>query len=370
MSDKVLTKDKVLKENEVLHDDKVLMKGNDVLAESAVRAGCRYYFGYPITPQNEVPEYMSARLPEVGGVFVQAESELASINMLLGAGACGVRAMTSSSSPGISLMQEGISYMAGSEIPGVLVNMVRGGPGLGNIAPSQADYLQSVKGGGHGDYKVITIAPSTVQELADLTYEAFDISIKYRNPLMILGDGVLGQMSEPVNLPPMKDAAELNDTPGWACGNKKEQVVIKSLRLAPDDALEKHNWHLQEKYRKIEAEFVRWEEYETADAEYLVCAYGTTARVCKYAVSMLRKEGIKIGLFRPITLYPFPKNQLKKAADKIKNILVFEMAYAQFEEDVKLTIEGKSPVKGFYKLGGAVFDDEEIIKTIKENLKV
>lgn len=346
--------------------DKVLMKGNEALAEAAVRAGCRYYFGYPITPQNEVPAYMSKRLPEVGGVFVQAESELASINMLFGAGACGVRCMTSSSSPGISLMQEGISYIAGAETSAVIVNMMRGGPGLGNISPSQADYFQAVKGGGHGDYKVIVLAPSTVQEVSDLTVKAFDLSIKYRNPVMILGDGLLGQMTEPVILPEMRQ--NTNDNVDWSVGRGKEQVIIRSLYLAPENRLEVHNLHLQEKYKKIESEVLEFEEYRIDNTEYLIFAYGTTARICKAAVDRLREEGVKIGLFRPITLWPFPYKRINEISKKIKKAFVFEMAYAQFEEDIKLALDNKNIVKGFYKLGGAIFNDDEIYEHIKNNL--
>jgi len=346
-------------------NNKILMKGNEALAEAAIRAGCRYYFGYPITPQNEVPAYMSKRLPEVGGVFVQAESELASINMLFGAGACGARAMTSSSSPGISLMQEGISYIAGAETPAVIANMMRGGPGLGNIAPSQADYFQAVKGGGHGDYNIIVLAPSSVQEIVDFTVEAFDLTMKYRNPVMILGDGVLGQMSEPVVLPEMK---KVNDDVDWAICNGGERSIIRSLYLIPENKLEMHNLHLQEKYEKIKNEYIKYEEYRLEDIEYLILAYGTTARVCKSSIDKLRDEGVKIGLFRPISLWPFPYNQVKKQLKGLKNIFVFEMAKAQFEEDIRLAVEGKISIKGFYKLGGAVFNSQEIYKNIKDNI--
>ena len=347
-------------------EKKELWIGNEALAEAAVRAGCRYYFGYPITPQNEVPAYMSKRLPEVGGVFVQAESELASINMVFGAGAAGARVMTSSSSPGISLMQEGISYIAGAETPAVIANMMRGGPGLGNIAPSQADYFQAVKGGGHGDYQIIVLAPSSVQELINLTYDSFDLAMKYRIPVMILGDGILGQMSEPVIFPEMK---KINDKTDWAICNEKDQKIIRSLYLKPSNALEKHNLHLQEKYKKIKNEFFKSEEYKLDDAEYIITAYGTTARVCKLAIDLLREKGIKIGLFKPITLWPFPENNLKSNLKKIKNIFVFEMAQAQLEEDIKLYTDGKINTKGFYKLGGAVFDELEIIDSITKNIK-
>lgn len=344
---------------------KVLMKGNEALAEAAIRVGCRYYFGYPITPQNEISAYMSRRLPEVGGVFVQAESELASINMVFGAGACGARCMTSSSSPGISLMQEGISYIAAAETPAVIVNIMRGGPGLGNIAPSQADYLQAVKGGGHGDYKVIVLAPSTVQEMVNLTVLSFDLAIKYRNPVMILADGLLGQMSEPVILPEMR---EVNDNTPWAIGKGGNQVIIRSLFLNPEDALEKHNLKLQNKYRKIENELVDFEEYKLTDPEYLIFAYGTTARVCKAVVDKLREEGIKIALFRPITLWPFPEMRIYEISKNIKKAFVFEMAYSQFEQDVKLTVFDKTKVHGFYKLGGAIFDEDEVYNSIKNTL--
>lgn len=345
---------------------KELWIGNEALAEAAVRAGCRYYFGYPITPQNEVPAYMSKRLPEVGGVFVQAESELASINMVFGAGATGARVMTSSSSPGISLMQEGISYIAGAETPAVIANMMRGGPGLGNISPSQADYFQAVKGGGHGDYKIIVLAPSSVQEIIDLTYDAFNLTMKYRNPVMILGDGLLGQMSEPVILPEMKN---INDNTDWAICNGKEQKIIRSLYLNPATALEKHNLHLQEKYKKIKNEYFKYEEYKLEDADFMIASYGTTARVCKLAIDLLREKGIKIGLFRPITLWPFPENNLKSNLKNIKKIFVFEMAQAQLEEDIKLYTEGKIQIKGSYKLGGAIFDELEIIDSILKSLK-
>jgi 2-oxoglutarate ferredoxin oxidoreductase subunit alpha len=345
---------------------KELWRGNEALAETAIRAGCRYYFGYPITPQNEIPAYMSRRLTEVGGVFVQAESELASINMVFGAGATGARVMTSSSSPGISLMQEGISYIAGAETPAVIVNMMRGGPGLGNIAPSQADYFQAVKGGGHGDYNIIVLAPSSVQEIINLTYEAFDLAMKYKIPVMILGDGMLGQMSEPVILPEMK---KINDNTDWAICNGNDQKIIRSLYLSPDDRLEKHNLHLQEKYTKIKNEYFKCEEYKLKDAEYMIVAYGTTARVCKLATDMLREKGIKIGLFRPITLWPFVENNFKNNLKNIKKVFVLEMAQAQLEEDIKLYSEGITQIKGFYKLGGALFDELEIIEFIMKSLK-
>lgn len=345
---------------------KMLMRGNDALAEAAIRGGCRYYFGYPITPQNEVPAYMSRRLPEVGGVFVQAESELASINMVFGAGATGARVMTSSSSPGISLMQEGISYIAGAETPGVIVNMMRGGPGLGNIAPSQADYLQAVKGGGHGDYHMIVLAPSGVQELADLTYEAFDLAIKYRNLVLILGDGILGQMSEPVVFPEMK---KINDKTDWAICNGKERSIIRSLYLIPENMLEMHNLKLQKKYDQIKKELIKYDTYMIEDAEYLIVSYGSTSRVCQAAIDMLRENSIKAGLFRPITLWPFPEKELLAKIKKIKKVFVVEMAKEQLEQDVRLCVEGKVPVKGFYKLGGAIFENQDVVDSITNDIK-
>lgn len=345
--------------------DKVLMKGNEALAEAAIRGGCRYYFGYPITPQNEVPAYMSKRLPEVGGVFIQAESETASINMVYGACASGARAMTSSSSPGISLMQEGISYIAGSEVPAVIINVMRGGPGLGNISPSQADYLQSVKGGGHGDYNLIIFAPSTVQELADYSYDSFDVAFKYRNPVMILADGVLGQISEGVVLPEFK---EIKSAPEWALGKGKERNIIRSLFLNPEDRLTTHNIHLQEKYRQIEKDIQYFEEYKCEDAEYLIIAYGTTSRICKSAIDNMRNRGIKIGLFRPISLWPFPYAKLKENAATKEVLFVVEMAYNQLEQDVRIGVEGAAPIERLNKLGGSVFNEEEIIDVITNSI--
>ncbi len=353
-----------------------LLKGNEAMAEAAIRSGCRYYFGYPITPQNEVPAYMSKRLPEVGGVFVQAESELASINMVYGAGATGVKVMTSSSSPGISLMQEGLSYISGAEVPVVVVNVMRGGPGLGNIAPSQADYLQAVKGGGHGDYHLIVLAPNSVQEIADLTYISFDIAFKYRNPVMLLFDGILGQMSEPVILPEMKNESQV--IPEWALGNGGEQKIIRSLFLSPEDRLEKHNIHLQEKYKKIENEFRKFEKIETDTADHLFIAYGTPSRVCKSAMEILNEMGIKIGLFRPITLWPFPDKELLETFENIKNknknakTFVIEMASNQLEQDVKLSLGQKfgtyETVFSLNKLGGAVFNENEIVDFVKNKI--
>ncbi len=335
--------------------EKQLMKGNEALAEAAVRAGCKYYFGYPITPQNEIPAYMSKRLPEVGGIFIQAESEVASINMVYGAAAAGVRAMTSSSSPGLSLMQEGLSYIAGAEIPCFIVNMMRGGPGLGNIGPSQADYLQSTKGGGHGDYNLIVLAPHTVQEIIDLTVMSFDLAFKYRNPVMLLADGVLAQMSEAVVLP---DFVKVNDNIDFSVGRGGDQQVVHSLYLNPDDYLERHNLHLQEKYRKIESELSLFEEYRIDDADTIVVAYGISARIAKSSIDHARENGKKIGMFRPITLWPFPSKELEKVA-KGKKLAVIEMAHNQLEQDVKLATCNPN-ILSLNKLGGMVFSEEEI----------
>jgi 2-oxoglutarate ferredoxin oxidoreductase subunit alpha len=287
--------------------EKMLMNGSHTVGEAAVRAGCRYYFGYPITPQNELPEYLSARMLEVGGTFIQGESEVASINMVLGASVAGGRTMTSSSSPGISLKQEGISYMAGMELPAVIINMMRGGPGLGNIAPSAADYFQATRGGGHGDYRTPVLAPAGGQELADLTFVAFDLADKYRNPVMLLGDGLMGQVMEPVVFP---DFIDLKDLPkkDWILDGceGREPRAIYSMLLGQQGELYKHNLHLQEKYDRITAEEQRWETKHTDDAEIIVVAYGTAARIAESAIEELDAEGIRAGLFRPITLWPFP----------------------------------------------------------------
>jgi 2-oxoglutarate/2-oxoacid ferredoxin oxidoreductase subunit alpha len=347
---------------------KILLKGNEAVAEAAVRCGCRYYFGYPITPQNEIPEYMSWRLPEVGGVFVQAESELASINMVFGAGACGARVMTTSSSPGISLMSEGISYLSGAEVPAVIVNMMRGGPGLGNIAPSQADYLQATKGGGHGDYNIIVLAPSTVQEAVDLVPKAYDLAFKYRMIVMIIADGIIGQMSEPVTLPEMQ---EVKKAPAWALGSGGEQKIVRSLFLSPEDMLEKHNHKLQEKYASIKKDEVMFEDVGCDDAEAVFVCYGTPARICKTAVDVLRKKGIKIGLFRPITCWPFPYDGLSRVIDRISgsknaSIFVVEMAANQLEQDVRLANTANVNIIPMNKLGGAVFSEDEIIAGVSK----
>jgi len=343
----------------------ILMKGNEAIGEAAIIAGCRHYFGYPITPQNELPAYMSLRLPKVGGTFLQAESELAAINMVFGASAAGARAMTSSSSPGMSLKQEGISYMAGAELPAVVVNMMRGGPGLGNIAGAQGDYFQAVKGGGNGDYHCIVLAPSTVQELADLTVLAFDLADQYRIVVILLGDGFIGQMSEPITLP--QPSAKKFDKSSWALVGAKgrKSHLIASIRLNPEDALEKHNEHLQAKYREIEKNERLWEASQTDDADYILVGFGLSARICRSAVSGLRKAGVKAGLFRPITLWPFPDAELAAAAKGKKNLLVVEMNAGQMLQDVRLAVGSTVPVDFLGTLGGATPQVDSVIERIK-----
>jgi len=347
---------------------KVLITGNEALAEAAVRAGCRRYFGYPITPQNEIPEYLSRRLRELGGTFVQAESEIAAINMVYGAAAVGERAMTSSSSPGISLMQEALSFMAASELPAVIVNMQRGGPGLGNIGPSQADYFQAVKGGGHGDYKLLVYAPSNLQEIVDLTVRAFDKADEYRNPVMILGDGVLGQMMEPVELPDVKP--KQIEKPWSLTGAKgRPGKVIRSLFMLPGEegALERQNYKLKAKYERMAEREVMYETVLTDDAEIVVVAFGTSARIAKTAVNLARTEGIKAGLIRPVTLFPFPEKIIAKVAERAESFLVVEMNMGQMVEDVRLAVNGKVPVSFYGRPGGAVLSVEEILSTIQSS---
>jgi 2-oxoglutarate/2-oxoacid ferredoxin oxidoreductase subunit alpha len=347
---------------------KVLITGNEALAEAAVRAGCRRYFGYPITPQNEIPEYLSRRLRELGGTFVQAESEIAAINMVYGAAAVGERAMTSSSSPGISLMQEALSFMAASELPAVIVNMQRGGPGLGNIGPSQADYFQAVKGGGHGDYRLLVYAPSNLQEIVDLTVRAFDKADEYRNPVMILGDGVLGQMMEPVELPDVKP--KQIEKPWSLTGAKgRPGKVIRSLFMLPGEegALERQNYKLKAKYERMAEREVMYETVLTDDAEIVVVAFGTSARIAKTAVNLARTEGIKAGLIRPVTLFPFPEKIIAKIAERAESFLVVEMNMGQMVEDVRLAVNGKVPVSFYGRPGGAVLSVEEILSTIQSS---
>jgi len=346
---------------------KVLMKGNEALAEAAIQAGCRFYAGYPITPQNEVPEYMSWRMPEVGGVFIQAESELSAINMVYGASAVGVRAMTSSSSPGISLKQEGISYLAGAELPAVVVNIQRGGPGLGNISGSQADYFQAVKGGGHGDYKLLVYAPWNIQEMWDLTIKAFDKADEYRNPVMILSDGIVGQMMEPLVQTPYQQP-ELPPKDWALTGCKgREPNVIKSLYMGEGE-LERRNLRLKEKYDRMKDTEVIYDSLYIEDAELIVVAYGIAARIASSSVRLLRREGIKVGLFRPLTLFPFPEKKIAELSNNVKRFLVVELNMGQMVEDVKLSVNGKAEVDFYGRPGGAILTSEEISEAIKKLL--
>lgn len=346
--------------------EKVLMKGNEAVAESAIRAGCRHFFGYPITPQTEVAAYFAKRMPKIGGTYLQAESEIAAINMVLGAGGSGARAMTSSSSPGISLKTEGISYICGSDVPCVIMNIERGGPGLGGIQPSQSDYYQATKAPGHGDLHVIVLAPSGVQEMADITYNAFDLAEKYRMPCLILGDGILGQMMEPVELPEPKDVSAA-DKPWAACGhgNKRTHNIINSLYLDPAE-LENKVRARYERYAEIENSEVRYEEYKTEDAEIIITAFGATSRVAKSAINTAREAGIKAGLIRPITLWPFPKKIIAERAETAKAFLSVEMNMGQMVEDVRLAVNGKKPVYFFGRTGGIVPTAEEIVAELEK----
>jgi 2-oxoglutarate ferredoxin oxidoreductase subunit alpha len=348
--------------------ERLLMRGNEALCEGAIIAGCRYYFGYPITPQNEIPAYMARRLPEVGGCFLQAESEIGSINMLWGASCAGKRAMTSSSSPGISLMQEGISYLAGAELPAVVVNIMRGGPGLGNIASSQSDYFQAVKGGGHGDYRCIVLAPATVQEMAEVMVDAFDLAEIYRTPVVVLGDGVLGQMTEPLVLPePSKRSLPQKDY--ILTGAKgREARIIRSVRLVPVDALEKHNIELQKKYKAIQVKEVRSERYLLEDAEVVIVAFGMSSRVAKATIMTARDRGMKVGLLRPITLWPFPSDAVEELSKdpRVKAFIDVEMNFGQMIEDVKLAACGRKEVHFYGRTAGMVPEEEELLARIAE----
>ncbi len=342
---------------------KILMRGNEVIAEAAIQAGCRFYAGYPITPQNEIPEYMSWRMPEVDGVFIQAESELAAINMVYGASAAGVRAMTSSSSPGISLKQETISYLAGAELPALIVNIQRGGPGLGNISGSQADYFQAVKGGGHGDYKLLVYAPYNLQEMWDLTVLAFDKADEYRNPVMILGDGVIGQMMEPFYPKPYM-RPELPEKDWVLDGCKgREPRVIKSLYMGEGE-LEMRNNILQKKYRMMKDKEVSFESYYTEDSEIIIVAFGIAARIALSSVRKLRREGFKIGLFRPITLFPFPEKELFMLSRESRRFITIEMNAGQMVEDVRLSVNGISEVLFYGRPGGTIITPEEVQEKI------
>ncbi|ABB13953.1 3-methyl-2-oxobutanoate dehydrogenase subunit VorB [Carboxydothermus hydrogenoformans] len=350
---------------------KVLFKGAEAIAEAAIRSGCKFFFGYPITPQTEVAEYMAKRLPQVGGVYLQAESEVSAINMVFGAAATGARVMTSSSSPGVSLKQEGISYIAGAELPCVVVNIMRGGPGLGCIQAAQSDYFQAVKGGGHGDYKNIVLAPSTVQEAVDLVSLAFDLADKYRNPVMILGDAVLAQIMEPIELP--EEKKELPEKP-WAitgCSNREQNIITSSYPV-PED-LEAVNERLNAKYKQIIKEEQRWEEDGVDDAELVFVAYGTSARIAKDAVETLRNKGKKVGLIRPITLWPFPKKAFKNRMAG-KKILVVEMSKGQMVEDVEIAVKGQGEIYFYGRTGGIVPYVEEVLEVAEailnnENVK-
>ena len=352
-----------------------LMKGNEALAHAAIRCGADGYFGYPITPQTEVIETLAELKPweTTGMVVVQAESEVASINMVYGGGGAGKKVMTSSSSPGVSLMQEGISYMAGAEVPGLIVNVQRGGPVLGTIQPSQSDYFQATRGGGNGDYYVIVLAPNSVQEMADFVDLSFTLAFKYRTPVMILSDGVIGQMMEKVVLPPIKprrtEEEILRECPWATTGRSKGRKpnVITSLELK-SEVMEQRNIHLQEKYRKIRENEVRYETKFMDDAEYMIVAFGSAARIAEKAIEMARAEGIKVGLFRPITLWPFPTNEIAAAATKVKGILVAEINAGQMVDDVRLAVNGKVPVEHYGRLGGIVPEPEEMVKVLKEKL--
>ena len=353
----------------------VLMKGNEAIARAAILYGTDGYFGYPITPQSEILETLSELKPweTTGMVVVQAESEVASINMVYGGAGAGKMVMTSSSSPGISLMQEGISYIAGAELPCLIVNVQRGGPGLGTIQPSQGDYFQSVKGGGHGDYRLIVLAPSSVQEMADFVGLSFDLAFKYRNPAMILADGVVGQMMEKVVLPDQKsrrtDEEIISQCPWASTGHTKNRGIniITSLELDPA-IMEQRNIHLQKKYREIEQNEVRFEELYCDDAEYLIVAFGSCARIALKSIESMRKEGIKVGMLRPITLWPFPTEQIKKRAAQVKGILSVELNCGQMVEDIRLAVNGTKPVEFYGRVGGIVPDPDEVVQAVKEKL--
>lgn len=349
--------------------EKLLMKGNDALAEGAVRAGCRFFAGYPITPQNEVPEYMSWRLPQAGGAFVQAESEVAAINMLYGAAATGTRGMTSSSSPGISLKQEGISYSAGADLPIFLANVARGGPGLGNISGSQGDYWQSVRGGGHGDYRTFVMAPNSVEEMGNFPLHCYEIAEKYRIPAMILADGVIGQMMEPLEFKfPTVDPKTLKE-PDWALGNCKgrKNRLVGSCHLA-EGRLEQMVTARAKRYLQIEAEEVLYEARQCDDAEVVLVAYGISARACSAALRIARGEGLKVGLLRPITAWPFPKKVLRELADRVHAFVAVEMSLGQMVDDVRLAVDGKVPVHLHSRPTGMI-SGEEIVETIQSTLK-
>jgi len=345
--------------------EKILVKGNEAIAMAAIDSGCLLYFGYPITPQNDIPEYLSKHLPPLGGEFIQAESEIASINLLLGASATGARAMTSSSSPGISLMQEGISYLAGSELPGLIVNISRSGPGLGGISPSQGDYFQATRGGGHGDYRTIVLAPSSIQEMYDLTCLAFDLADKYRNPAMILGDALIGQMKEPLV---RRSCAKIDLLPKeWALtgANGRKPNRIKSLYLQEGE-LSEQNWKLHQKYEQMKKEEVRFESICTEDAKLVLVAFGSMARVSKTSVELAREEGLMVGLLRPITLFPFPENALHDLSQRVTRFLAVELNTGQMLEDVKLSVARDAQVYFYGRPPGSLPSPQEILEEIRK----
>ena len=348
--------------------ERILMKGNEAIAEAAIRAGCRHYFGYPITPQTEIAAYMAKKMPKIGGIFLQAESEIASINMVYGAAAAGVRVMTSSSSPGISLNTEGLSYIAGSDVPALVVNVQRGGPGLGGIQPSQSDYFQATKGGGHGDYRMIVLAPASVQEMASLTIKGFDLADKYRMTSMILADGTIGQMMEPITFEDTEPT--VYDKPWALTGTecRRPHNVVNSLYLKPDE-LEAKNFERYEKYKVIEENEPMWEEYMMDDAEICVVAFGIASRVAKNAVAAAREEGIKVGLIRPITLWPFPTKAFAKAANTVKTFVSVELNMGQMVEDIKLATECRRPVTLCNRTGGMIPSPEEVLDAIRNAMK-
>lgn len=342
------------------------MSGNAALGEAAVLAGCTCYFGYPITPQNELTEYMAKRVPEAGGIFIQSESEIAAINMVLGASVAGARAMTSSSSPGMSLKQEGISYLAADELPAVVVNMMRGGPGMGNISPAQSDYLQATRGGGHGDYKTIVLAPGSVQELTDIVPLAFDLADAYRNPVIILGDGMLGQMMEPVSFDNIKPAKDYPKDYILTGAKGRPSRMVRSLLFDTKEE-EEHNWKLFRKYQRMEQNEVRYESFLVDDAEMIVIAYGIGARIVKGAIKRLRQENLKIGMIRPITLWPFPAKIIRETAKKVADFFVFEMSTGQMIEDVKLALEGRGNIHFYGRPGGVIPTPIELFRVISRH---
>ena len=350
---------------------KILMKGNEAIGEAAIRAGCLNYFAYPITPQSEVAEYLSRRMPEAGGVFLQGESEVAVSYMIFGAAACGERVFTTSSSPGISLMSEGLSYIAGAQCPAVFVNIMRGGPGLGGILPSQADYFQATKGGGHGDYKMLVMAPASVQEAVEMVMQAFPLAEKYRNPVMILGDGLIGQMMEPVAFPDdfRTEPSNKDDwaTSGMDTRGAKTRNLVKSLYLVPDE-LNEHNLRLKAKYDRMTQEEIRYDTYNTdSDYERLIVSYGTMSRVCRTAIDNLKEEGLEVGMIRPQTLFPFPEQAVHDAAVKTscRGVYSIEMSMGQMVEDVRLAVQGERPVHWYGKCGGDVPTPEEVMGAVK-----